>query len=160
MRRPKLACGISILLGAMFVFFAILKITSPRDTLNAFRFLLEVSNWAHELMLIILVSTEIALGYALLVRWRMRSVLMVTMIVLGVFSAAIVEFLRDPNAPSCGCSGSLALLDDARLSNWIALGRNVVMIALAYVGWLCAAPVAGDGAEVLPDGVLESPAPA
>jgi hypothetical protein len=99
----------------------------------------EISNSTLAVVVHIVSAAEIALAALLTfasARW-LSFVLVVTLVLLGVFSALLAALLwGGVQLASCGCSGAFDVLWGGGMRVEMALLRNLVLVALALVAWM------------------------
>lgn len=132
------------LLGLLLLGAALLKANAPGPAFNSLQHLLvqlppleDGGAAPHAVTYYALTGVtvlEIVIGSLLLIGWRRRIVLAVTMAALFVFSFGMAALALDPQAPACGCLGAVKLAQSAHTENLLGLGRNALLMAACV--WL------------------------
>ena len=60
--------------------------------------------------------------------------LRVAMVLLAVFTLELLYLATSAHAPTCGCIELWIKFESAQLSNWLSVGRNLVLMCLASAG--------------------------
>jgi len=122
---PGIVCG-AVLLAA-----AAAKIADP----DAFRATLLYLAGDREALAatfgVIAIGSELVTGLVLVAAPLSRVVAVGGLGLLIVYTAVVIRLVIDPAAPACACTGEKFLVKEAQTANWIALGRNVLLLLLA-----------------------------
>jgi putative oxidoreductase len=131
--RSALAYAFRLVIGAVWLVAAVLKLRTPAATRASVERLLSIS-WANAFVARALAPAEFALGVSLLVGWYRRPAAIASALLFLVFAllvgrAAIRQSLADGG---CGCFGARAdAPDDGDAAAPRAIARNIVLAALA-----------------------------
>lgn len=148
------------ILGLFFIIVALLKANSPYAAYSSVKHLLvtlmsldpdliATQRWAFALLSAIVVA-EVLLGMLLLVHWRRRLILAVTIGILVILSTGVIIVMTSSEDISCGCLGGIRLVESAHVENLLALGRNCLLLAVCF--WVLtparSKPIANDHVQV------------
>lgn len=133
-RPQRILRATSSVLGVVFLFAAASKAANPAGVRNVLAYLFGASDVASFVSLSALIAMEVALGVALVSRWRPRLVLSMTLTALLGFTVIVARLMTDTAAPKCGCTGESLLQLNAVVSNGVALGRNLLLNAITTLG--------------------------
>jgi putative oxidoreductase len=127
--HPAAALAARVVLGGLFAVSGLIKLIEPPENfmtaIHAYRLL---PLWAERPLAETLPWVEMTGGVLLLLGVLTRASLLIVVLQLLVFTAALGSTLvRGISLDDCGCFGSLGLKE----SNTVALLRNLVLLALA-----------------------------
>lgn len=121
------------LMGAFFVFSGGTKywfLPSFAETLGGYRLIPEI---AMPLFAWGIPAVEIALGFLLLIAWRVPKITLSLLIMVFIFTIAAFIKYQNGQVADCGCFGGLL----ERKNNWVLFAENTgLMILLAVTHYL------------------------
>jgi hypothetical protein len=130
-RTGKWICGIGrVLLGAMFIYAAILKIDSPQDFADRIAAYQILPAAVINIVALGLPLFELVCGLLVLSGFYMGLGALGIFGMLSAFVGALGIALLRGLSIDCGCFGGHSWLD---MNPWMALGRDVILLALAGV---------------------------
>lgn len=118
---------VRVVLGLVFLYAGILKIADPvafAGNIAAYRILPYFGNY---LVAATLPWLETICGLLLIIGWRARTAALITCILNGVFIVALASTILRGLDIDCGCFQQ----GGDKTSAWSAMGRDVVLIAMA-----------------------------
>jgi uncharacterized membrane protein YphA (DoxX/SURF4 family) len=122
-------CALRLILGSVFVVAAAMKSLAPDE----FRFTMAqliqpivISEWLLSILMWSIVAVEILLGVLLLSGYRVKQTATASVVLLVVFSAALVVLMVKNE--SCNCFGTAV-----HTSGSMSLMRNAILILIAVL---------------------------
>lgn len=119
-------------LGVVMLFAGFAKSLTPDSLIDVLRYDGFSDPSARALRYAVII-TEIILGSCLVALLTPRVVLNFTILLLLVYSVQLGVLLGTQSAPACNCFSLLHDFESNRQANFIGLGRNAVLLSLAYV---------------------------
>lgn len=141
--NPWTPMVLRLFLGGIFLWAGLVKIQgmgSFADNIDAFKlFPAAIVN----LLAVSLPLLEIIIGGMLLIGWQKRQAAFAGMLLLAVFTLVLLQAQVRGLTVDCGCFGDS---NDMKSTPWVALGRDLVLLAgavLLYlrIAWVEPAPV-------------------
>ena len=129
--RRWIPIGLSILLGAVFLYAGALKVHDPwkfADAIYAFKIL---PKSVITLLALTLPMLEILTGLLLITGWKRRLGALCVLLMTTVFAAAIISALARGLIINCSCFGEIGV--PTRVKLWTALGRDVILFIVAVI---------------------------
>lgn len=113
---------------------AVFKAVDPVATEKVLRF-----NGLSEIMIpatvYLVVVTEIVPGWWMMTGRGRASIAVASILFIG-FTVQLVVVIVSDSAPTCGCFGAMEKYLDARSSNWLGSGRNVIVLMMLALLWV------------------------
>jgi uncharacterized membrane protein len=126
------------LLGILFLFVGLRKAMHS----DAMKLVLRFDHVPEKLVspaMWIIVGVEIAIGILLMI-WPRRQILAVSIFLLALYTLQIVYLLIAHDAPNCNCLGGVIAFQNARVSNFVSLARNVLLLLASWLTWILLPP--------------------
>lgn len=120
------------LIGIFFVFSALSKSLSFYRTAEIFHFLGIQTDIAIIVSWILIIG-ELLLGLFLLFRLKECLIILISLLILILFSFFLIYLLCLPESPPCGCMGSIRLFQNSFLENLFGLFRNFFFIGILFL---------------------------
>jgi uncharacterized membrane protein YphA (DoxX/SURF4 family) len=122
-------------LGTILLVSGVGKLIDASAAVHFLEYLLSVMNKtlpvASQTLVLCLSVLEIMLGVAFLSGRFLKPTMVVTNILLGLFTGMLINATGNSSIPTCGCSGAF----DFGMPLEMALGRNIVLMVLVAVAW-------------------------
>jgi uncharacterized membrane protein YphA (DoxX/SURF4 family) len=122
-------------LGTILLVSGVGKLIDASAAVHFLEYLLSLMNktspLAPQTLLLCLSVLEIVLGVAFLAGRFLKPTMVVTNILLGLFTGMLINATGNSSVPTCGCSGAF----DFGMPLEMALGRNIVLMAMIAFLW-------------------------
>jgi putative oxidoreductase len=118
-----------LIVGAIFIFAAVVKICSPQDFADSIASYQIVPSSAVNIMAMGLPLFELGCGLLMLTGFFVRIGGMGIMVMLAIFIGALIIALSRGLSINCGCFEAKTLLDS---DPWVALVRDTILLGLTF----------------------------